>query len=73
MQEKIAIIVFSSIESKVQNIDVVKFVVIGARKNVYVETLLIATICSNLYNQYSNSAISNNYPHLKNFVLKAIF
>ena len=68
-QEKIAIKVFGSTESKVQNIDVVKFVVIGARKNVYVEALVIPTICSNLYNQYSNSAISNNYPHLKNLKL----
>ena len=36
---------------------------IGARKNVYVEALLIPIICSNLYHQYS--AISENYPHLK--------
>ena len=68
-QEKIAIKVFDSTESKVQNIDVVKFIVIGTRKNVYVEALVIPTICSNLYNQYSNSAISNNYPHLKNLKL----
>ena len=42
---------------------------IGARKNVYVEALLIPIICSNLYHQYSISAISNNYPHLKSLKL----
>ena len=42
---------------------------IGARKNVYVEALVIPTICSNLYNQYTNRAISNNYSHLKNLKL----
>ena len=63
--EKIAIRVFGSTKSKVQNIEVVKFIVIGTRKIVYVEALVIPTICSNLCNQYSNSAISNNYPHLK--------
>ena len=68
-QEKIAIKVFGSTESKVQNIDVVKFIVIGARRNVYVEALVIPTICSNLYNQYSNRAISNNRSHLKNLKL----
>ena len=51
---------------KVQNIDVVKFIVIGASKNVYVEALAIPAICSNLYNQYSNRAIWNNYFRLKN-------
>ena len=65
-KEKIAINAFDSTESKVQNIEVVKLVVIGARKNVYVEALVIQKICSNLYNQYSNSVISNIYPHLKN-------
>ena len=50
---------------KVQNIDVVKFIVIGASKNDHVETLVIPTIYSNLDNQYSNSATSNNYSHLK--------
>ena len=67
--EKITIKVFGSTKSKVQNIEVVKFIVIGTRKNVYVEALVIPTICSNLCNQYSNSAISNNYPHLKNLKL----
>ena len=42
---------------------------IGTRKNVYVEALVIPTICSNLYNQYSNRTISNNYSHLKNLKL----
>ena len=42
---------------------------IGARKNVYVEVFVIPSICSNLYNQYSNWAISNNYSHLKNLKL----
>ena len=64
-QEKITIKVFGSTEMKVQNIDVVKFIVIGASKNDYVETLVIPTTCSNLHNQYSNSATSNNYSHLK--------
>ena len=64
-----AIKVFGSTQSKAQNIDFVKFIVIGVRKNVYVEPLVIPTICSNLYNQYSNSAIWNNYPHLKNLNL----
>ena len=68
-QEKIAIKVSGSTESKVEDIDVVKFIVIGATKNVYVEALVIPTICSNLYNQYSNRAISNNYSHLKNLKL----
>ena len=35
----------------------------------FVETLVIATIFSNLYNQYSNSAISDNYTRLKNLKL----
>ena len=47
-QEKITVKVFGSTESKVQNIGVVKFIVIGARKNVYVEALIVPTICSNL-------------------------
>ena len=68
-QEKIAIKVFGSTESKIQNIDVVKFIVTGTKKNVYVEALVIPTICSNLYNQNSNSVISSNYPHLKNLKL----
>ena len=68
-QEKIAIKVFDSTESKVQNIDVVKFIVMVARKNVYVEAFVIPTICSNLYNQHSNRAISNNYSRLKNIKL----
>ena len=42
---------------------------IGARNNVYFKALLIPTICSNLYNQCSNSAISNNCPHLENLKL----
>ena len=65
-EEEIAIKVFGSTESKVQNIDVVKLIVIGARKNVYVEALVIPTICSNLYTQCSNKTISNIYSHLKN-------
>ena len=36
-QEKIAIKFIGSTESKIQNIDVVKFIVTGTRKNVYVE------------------------------------
>ena len=44
-KQKIAIKVFGGTESKVQNIDVVKFIVIGARKNVYVAALVIPTIC----------------------------
>ena len=50
-------------------VDVVKFIVYGVRKNVYVEALVILTICYNLYNQYSNSTISNNYSQLKNLKL----
>ena len=34
-----------------------------------VEVLVIPTIYSNLYNKCSNSAVSNNYPHLKNLKL----
>ena len=56
-QEKIAIKVIGSAKSKIQNIGVVKFIVTGTRKNLFVEELVILTICSNLYNQYSNSAI----------------
>ena len=63
----IAIKVFGSTESKVQNIDVVKFIVVGKRKNV--DALVIPTICSNLYNQYSHSVISNSYFHLRNLKL----
>ena len=62
-KEKIAINAFASTESKIQNIEVVKFIVIGARKNVYVEALVIPKICSNLYNQYSNC----NFKHLSSF------
>ena len=36
-QEKRAIKFIGSTESKIQNIDVVKFIVTGTRKNVYVE------------------------------------
>ena len=42
---------------------------IDARKNVYLGALVIPTIYSNLYNQYSNRAISNNYSYLKNLKL----
>ena len=35
----------------------------------YIEALVISTICSNVYNQYNKSAISKNYPHLKNWKL----
>ena len=50
-QEKIATKVFDSTESKIQNIDIVKFILIGSRKKFYVDMLVIPTICSNLFNQ----------------------
>ena len=54
-QEKITIWVFGSAESKIQNINIVNFILIGERNNVYVKALVIPTICSIFYNQYSNS------------------
>ena len=52
-QEKIAINIFVSTELKVQNIDVVKFIMIDSRKNVYVYS-------NSLFKFDSNIVISNN-------------
>ena len=64
-QEKIAIKAFGGTESKVQNIDAVKFILKSARKNVYVKMLVIPTICSNLYNQVTGQ-FSGPYSSINN-------
>ena len=43
-----------------------KFKVKGINKNIFVEALVIPTICSTLTNQGSNSVLLSEYPHLRN-------
>ena len=46
-----------------------KFEVKGMNKNIFVEALVIPTICSTLTNQGSNSSLLSEYWHLRNLSL----
>ena len=46
-----------------------KFKAKGINKNIFVEALVISTICSTLTNQVSNSVLLSKYPHLRNLRL----
>ena len=61
--------VFGTTDSKIQKIENVKFKVKGINKNIFVEALVIPTICSTLVNQGSNSVLLSKYPHLRNLRL----
>ena len=67
--EKISIKVFETTNSKIQEIEIVKFKVKGTNKNIFVEALVIPTICSTLTNQGSNSVLLSKYPRLGNLRL----
>ena len=54
---------------KIQEIETVKFKVKGINKNIFVEGLVIPTVCSNLTNQGSNSVLLSKYPDLRNLRL----
>ena len=53
-------------DSKIQEIEIVKFKVKGINKTIFVEALVVPTICSTLTNQGSNSVLLSKYPHLRN-------
>ena len=67
--EWISIKVFGTTDSKIQEIEIVKFKVKGINKNIFVEALVIPTICSTLANQGSNSSLLSEYWHLRNLRL----
>ena len=67
--ERISIKVFGTTDSKIQEIEIVKFKVKGINKSIFVEALVIPTICSTLANQGSNSDLLSKYPHLRNLRL----
>ena len=67
--ERTSIKVFGITDSKIQEIEIVKFKVKGIDKNIFVEALVIPTICSTLTNQGSNCALLSKYPHLRNLSL----
>ena len=67
--ERISIKVFGTTNSKIQEIEIVKFKVKGINKSIFVEALVIPTICSTLANQGSNSVLLSKYPHLRNLRL----
>ena len=46
-----------------------RFKVKGINKSIFVEALVIPTICSTLTNQGSNSVLLSKYPHLRNLRL----
>ena len=46
-----------------------KFKVKGINKTIFVEALVVPTICSTLTNQGSNSVLLSKYPHLRNLHL----
>ena len=57
--EKVSIKAFGTTCSKIQGIENLKFEVKGMNKNIFVEALVIPTICSTLTNQGSNSSLRN--------------
>ena len=67
--ERISIKVFGTTDSKIQEIEIVKFKVKGINETIFVEALVIPTICSTLANQGSNSVLLSKYPHLRNLRL----
>ena len=56
---------FETTASKIQEKEVVKFKVKGIHKNVFVEALVIPTICLFLINQDSNSILLSKCLHLR--------
>ena len=64
--ERISIKVFGTTDSKIQEIEIVKFKVKGISKNIFVEALVIPIICSTLTNQDDNSVSLSKYQHLRN-------
>ena len=67
--ERISMKVFGTTDSKIQEIETVKFKVKGINKSNFVEALVIPTICSTLTNQGSNSVLLSKYPYLGNLRL----
>ena len=67
--ERISIKAFGTTDSKIEGIEIVKFKVKGINKNIFVEALVIPTICSTLTNQGSNSSLLSEYWHLRNLRL----
>ena len=64
--ERISFKVFGITDSKIQEIEIVKFKVKGINKNIFLEALVIPTISSTLTNQGSNSVLLSKYSHLRN-------
>ena len=67
--EKVSIKAFGTTCSKIQGIENLKFEVKGMNKNIFVEALVIPTICSTLTNQDSSSSLLSKYWHLRNLRL----
>ena len=67
--ERISAKVFRITDSKIQEIEIVKFKVKGINKNIFEEALMVPIICSTLTNQGSNSVLLSKYPHLRNLHL----
>ena len=57
---------FRTTDSRIQVIEIVKFKGKGINKNIFVEALVIPTICSTLTNQGSNSSLLSKYWNLRN-------
>ena len=54
---------------EVQEIELLKFKVKGKKKSIFVDALVIRTICSTLANQVSNSVLLNKHLYLRNLRL----
>ena len=54
---------------EVQEIEILKFTVKGKKKSIFVDALVIRTICSTLTNQVSNSVLLNKHPYLMESLL----
>ena len=54
---------------EVQEIEILKFTVKGKKKSIFVDALVIRTICSTLANQVSNSVLLNKHLYLRNLRL----
>ena len=67
--ERISIKAFGTADSKIQGIEIVKLKVKGINENIFVEALVIPTICSTLKNQGSNSSLLSECWHLRNLRL----
>ena len=67
--ETISIKVFGTTDSKIQETETVKFKVKYINKNIFVEALVIPTICSTLTKQGSDSVLLSKYLHLRDLRL----